>query len=366
MTIRYKVDDPFLFIKFRKTFFTRLMPHWIILTGELFLFGWLRTLGILDVIVTNDMLKTVNGIFTTIVSFYLVFVTKIVFERWWTLRMLIGQMTAAANDMAMMLAEYTDHDDALVQKWRSRVMRYMHLAHALLHQQVSDSIDFELLEKKGFLLPYEKMKIEGFKGDYCMVAYGWVSWAVVECYKHKLILSDRWLTMFSYNVRDARRGADFILLFMETPVPFPYVQQLYWCLMCFTYINLPLLCVTDADFFGSDASRMWWPVIMAIIVASAFMGLKEVAVELQDPFGDDDVDFELDEYLDSTIHSNNAMMAEDTRMTITEIEIDFLNDLVGTRLGEVDGAGTAERKQQRMLSADADDEEEESSENNED
>lgn len=75
---------------------------------------------------------------------------------------------------------------------------------------------------------------------------------------------------------------------LKQPVPYPYFHLLNLIL----FVNLVL--------FGFSAVIMaWWPfTILAVsIVTIILLGMRVLAVQLSDPFGDDAVDFEIEQFL---------------------------------------------------------------------
>lgn len=84
----------------------------------------------------------------------------------------------------------------------------------------------------------------------------------------------------------------------KTPLPFAYVVHLRRALIvyCFT---LPFALVES---FG------WWTVLDVLLVAYTFLGIEEIGVEIEGPFGDDENDLPL-EAICETIHQNVYALA---------------------------------------------------------
>lgn len=84
----------------------------------------------------------------------------------------------------------------------------------------------------------------------------------------------------------------------KTPLPFAYVVHLRRALIvyCFT---LPFALV---EAFG------WWTVLDVLLVAYTFLGIEEIGVEIEGPFGDDENDLPL-EAICETIHQNVYALA---------------------------------------------------------
>lgn len=84
----------------------------------------------------------------------------------------------------------------------------------------------------------------------------------------------------------------------KTPLPFAYVVHLRRALIvyCFT---LPFALVES---FG------WWTVLDVLLVAYTFLGIEEIGVEIEGPFGLDENDLPL-EAICETIHQNIYVLA---------------------------------------------------------
>ena len=72
----------------------------------------------------------------------------------------------------------------------------------------------------------------------------------------------------------------------RTPLPFAYMVHLRRALLLYCY-TLPLALVRDFD---------WWTIPCTLMVAYIMMGIEEIGVEIEDPFGDDENDLPLEEF----------------------------------------------------------------------
>lgn len=71
---------------------------------------------------------------------------------------------------------------------------------------------------------------------------------------------------------------------MTTPVPFPLIQMTRTILMVYIF-SLPFLFISYDDYFTEGA-------IAVFFLTFGFVGLELVAIALDDPFGEDENDFE--------------------------------------------------------------------------
>jgi len=74
--------------------------------------------------------------------------------------------------------------------------------------------------------------------------------------------------------------------FITTPVPFPLIQMTR-TILCFYLFTIPLVFLSD-----TMADNMLERCLSVFMLTYGFMGLELVAIELDDPFGTDDNDFE--------------------------------------------------------------------------
>jgi putative membrane protein len=79
----------------------------------------------------------------------------------------------------------------------------------------------------------------------------------------------------------------------RTPLPFAYMVHLRRALLLYCY-TLPLALVSDFS---------WWTIPCTLLVAYVLLGIEEIGVEIEDPFGDDENDLPLEQFCE-TIRAN--------------------------------------------------------------
>jgi ion channel-forming bestrophin family protein len=82
---------------------------------------------------------------------------------------------------------------------------------------------------------------------------------------------------------------------VRTPLPFAYVVHLRRVLLIYL-CTLPL---TLVNLFG------WWTIVVVLLIAYVLMGIEEIGVEIEDPFGADDNDLPLGQ-ISENIENNVA------------------------------------------------------------
>lgn len=84
----------------------------------------------------------------------------------------------------------------------------------------------------------------------------------------------------------------------RTPMPFAYMVHVRRVLLIYCY-SLPLALVRDYD---------WWTIPATLFVAFVMLGIEEIGVEIENPFGNDDNDLPLEAFCE-TIRRNVEEMA---------------------------------------------------------
>ena len=105
------------------------------------------------------------------------------------------------------------------------------------------------------------------------------------------------LNTFRTLTLEMRGYCGHITQFLKQPVPFPYFQFLV------VLIGIDLFLIS----YGLTTLDFHWllTLFIYVVIQTAFLGLKEVAVAMSDPFGDDDVDFDANAMLQEAY--NNAL-----------------------------------------------------------
>lgn len=85
----------------------------------------------------------------------------------------------------------------------------------------------------------------------------------------------------------------------RTPLPFAYVVHLRRALLLYC-LTLPFALL---DTFG------WWTVVVTLLISYTLLGIEEIGVEIEDPFGIDDNDLPL-EQICATIERNLGALLE--------------------------------------------------------
>jgi len=91
--------------------------------------------------------------------------------------------------------------------------------------------------------------------------------------------------------------------FITTPVPFPLIQMTRTLVLIYIY-TLPLILINNKE------RSMIWGCLSVFILTYGFLGLELVAIELDDPFGDDENDFNTLAFARMVFEDTYLMMSE--------------------------------------------------------
>jgi putative membrane protein len=199
----------------------------------------------------------------------LVFRTNASFDRWWEGRKLLGAMVNRTRDLARQFAVYAP-DDA------PEVARLLEAFFAVAMQSLRD--DTDLTKLGDALTKEERASLEPYRTRAAIVL-AWIT-RRADALSRAGKLSEARLYAIDTNLTalvDAYSGCERIV---RTPIPFAYAQhiKIFVTLFCFT---LPFAIV--------DVMKAWTPLASAIL-AYALIGIDEIGVEIEDPFGHDDND----------------------------------------------------------------------------
>jgi len=207
----------------------------------------------------------------------LVFRTNASYDRYWEGRRLIGGIISRSRDLARQLAAFLPGvaNEADRRRMRGWIESFYWLATQTLRNETR-------LEAVASLSASERESLKESGARPYVVA----TWIAIELARltSEGKLSEQRLRSMDANLSgliDSLTGCERIL---RTPVPFAYAQHIktFVVLFCFT-----------APFTMSDAMG-WLTPIASGLLAFALMGIDEIGVEIEDPFGTDANDLPLD------------------------------------------------------------------------
>jgi len=213
----------------------------------------------------------------------LVFRTNASYDRYWEGRKLLGTMVNRSRDIARQVAAFVRIEGTEAPEVRRAVddvQRYLSAFFALAVQSLRSQRDLQALGDR--LTAEERALLEPKKVRAPVVA-AFISKRIEELVRrgalapHHVLLLDPNVTALV----DALGGCERIV---RTPMPFAYAQHIKLAVLLFT-VTVP--------FAMADATRWYTPVASAVL-AFALIGIDEIGVEIEDPFGDDPNDLPID------------------------------------------------------------------------
>jgi len=106
----------------------------------------------------------------------------------------------------------------------------------------------------------------------------------------KLLIAPPILSRVYQELSNGMLGFFMAMKIALVPFPFPFAQFLQFALLAF-FMFCPLIMVPHMQDHEKRLSQTWMSLAMNFLACAGFMALNEIAVELEDPFGDDDNDY---------------------------------------------------------------------------
>lgn len=222
----------------------------------------------------------------------LVFRTNASYDRYWEGRKLLGGMVNNSRDLARQTAAYLGEADPAV---RARACTLIVALFATIRHYLRNERDLSDLD--GLVTADQRVELETTGAPPLLVAT-WLTelyageHAAGRLTPHQLALFDDTLA----DMIDLWGGAERI---MKTPVPFAYAHHIKGFLTIFCFSS-PL---------GLLSALGWYTPLAAAIVAYGLYGIDEIGVEIEDPFGYDPNDLDLDG-MNATIARNVGDLLE--------------------------------------------------------
>ncbi|WCK52821.1 bestrophin family ion channel [Aneurinibacillus sp. Ricciae_BoGa-3] len=238
----------------------------------------------------------------------LVFRTNTAYDRYWEGRKLFGGLTSATRSLATtFLSSFHDNGNNHLEM----KIKFIHLLIAfpkLAKQALRDERNIPELDELLYYLT-EKEKEELILSENPSLTLMLILKGVLyDCVQHGYITD--------FQVVSMEEKLDSMLISLggcerirKTPIPFAYVVHLKGLLGVFC-TTLPL---------GLIEGMGWASVFATLFVSFAFLGIEEIGVEIEDPFGEDPNDLPLDDICNG-IERNLLYVLEQANRLASEVE----------------------------------------------
>ncbi|MFN3197301.1 MAG: bestrophin family protein [Bradymonadia bacterium] len=221
----------------------------------------------------------------------LVFRTNSAYDRFWEGRKRWGGLVNASRNLVRSATSYAGQADELYPLVAAYVVS--------LRQHLRREPSIPSLE--GMLPDHLMKRLEGQSNPPMIIAQWMSDWVVQEVKSGKLNPDlARALESYIGEMLDHQGACERIL---KTPVPFAYVAHIRQLLSLYL-ATLPFVLVHRMD---------WLTVPAVFLISFGLLGIEDIGVEIEDPFGTDPNDLPL-EGLCETIGANVKTLAEQVRV----------------------------------------------------
>lgn len=247
---------------------------------------------------------TVVSMFTFVLGFLLVFRTQQAYSRWWEGGSLLQELRGEWFNAFSCLVAFgnpSPEKREFVQKFNHQLARLLSMLHGAGLAQVCSTPEkiFDVIDIEDF--DNESLAYLDRTFDSCEVALQWIQRLIGDANGKEIIKVAPPILSRVYNqlgngivkLSRARKIAKF-------PIPFPFAQMV--TVMLITHFFLAsIVCATSIE------SRAWAGLLSFAVIIS-FWSMNFIALELEDPFGDDPNDLPLEDMQRELNHSIVAMM----------------------------------------------------------
>lgn len=218
----------------------------------------------------GDVPSDLHAAFSVVVGWLLVFRTNTAYNRWWEARSLWGGLVNASRNMALKLSRLARIPTADLAETQHLLQAFPYA----LKDHLRNEENSELMT--GFNINSDSKHMPSFIAArlYEKVSH-WKSIGVIDGDEMRVIDSD--LSKYM----DICGACEKIL---KTPIVRSYRHFTRQCVL--------LLLLTFP--WGIVSDFLWWTIPMTIITAYFMLGLETVAEHVEEPFGRDDDDLDLD------------------------------------------------------------------------
>lgn len=238
----------------------------------------------------ETLFRYVNFMVPLVLGFYI----GLTLERWWALRVeAIGKLCDCAHDVTLQVGAFLPDDEEVTKRVRRWSMASVSLVMLAARGQtdlghVISSMQLEEQEAESL----EPISLYGRP----MVMWAWISRlsneSMSKC-KGPAPHSNQVFLMLDICIK-ARNAIQRIYTYLQTPLPFAYVHcvgLLVDAMVCITTVKCSLVCMQAYNVEPANYQRIAYELVAFVVVPLLYHGLMSVAVEIQDPFGDDMTDF---------------------------------------------------------------------------
>lgn len=245
-------------------------------------------------------------IFASLVSFLLGLFISTTFSRWWAVREKLGIIMNNISSLNILLNSFAPHDSES-EKTVKKIIRWMHLSHALIYKEANDDYDMSDLKETKLIHDSEATVLSECKGlNHPPIVYGWVMHSVQPLLM-KMTPAPAAASIIGC-IHGSINAAQEISAYLKTQMPYMYLHLLALT----TKIHLALIIFYSGGMISQGITDSLWTRIFlgyTIIITNniIYEGLLRVHEMLYNPLGDDHADFPTSLYIADTMALGNAL-----------------------------------------------------------
>lgn len=251
----------------------KVLPRVLVVTVWSGLVGWFH-----QAVQPVNMPSTAHALVGLALGLLLVFRTNSSYDRFWEGRRQWGSIVNATRNLSRASSAFMRNAPEVSKQLRLWTAGF---AYALMYRLREQSSLGEIANA----LPQEKVAWSVESSNVPLAAAIHISAAIAEARRGNVITDHEQMLMDMQvaNLIDAAGACDRI---HRTPLPFAYVVHLRRCLSIYC-LTLPFAVL---DGFG------WGQVAVSSLIAFILLGIEEIGVEIEDPFGCDENDLPLENF----------------------------------------------------------------------
>jgi len=222
-------------------------------------------------------------LYTFLLGFMLVFRTTLTYQRFWHGRTMLELMSSKWGDVALqaVIFDYQSKRDDLVE-WKRQLLSAMSALHAVALASLGGMRHLEVLAGMN-----PELMTAGLNDprvvDKTALCLQWVQAILTQRQKQGgLAVPPPILSRVYQELSTGHFGYRHAMKIHSTPFPFPYAQMIM--------LALVVLVITSGVFMDLFVESTIWACVFAFTAVGGFYAINEVAIELEDPFGDDEND----------------------------------------------------------------------------
>jgi len=249
--------------------------------------------------------------YTAVLGFLIVFRNNQAYTRFWEGATLIHQVRGEWFNAVSSLFAFCSRDpekEEEVLYFQFVLVRLASLLHCFALQQVCELRDDSLEVIKVDTMQKDSLDFLRQAHDKCEVVIQWMQRLVVDANDSKvLIVAPPILSRVFQELSRGIVNLNNVRKIRDIPFPFPYAQMIT-CMLIVHWIMTPMIA-------AATIATWWWSSLMCFFVVTAFWSLFYIALEIDQPFGEDANDLPIKEMQQDFNKSILLLMEETAQFT---------------------------------------------------